>query len=70
MDGEIIKYKKLYPNLDALMIETILMMSEEQHVAFQAKCERKEYGPAPETFILPGAITVEPEPELIPELIN
>ena len=35
MDAEIAKYKKEYPNLDVMMIETILKMTEEQHRKFQ-----------------------------------
>jgi hypothetical protein len=35
MDAEIAHWKQKYPNLDQLMIETILKMSDEQHQKFQ-----------------------------------
>ena len=58
MEAEIAKYKREYPNLDTLMIETILKMSEEEHKKFQAGLESGEMCPAPEKFIYEDAIKV------------
>jgi len=51
-------YKKLYPNLDFLMIETILKMSDDEHEKFQEGLESGELQSAPEKFIYEDAIEV------------
>ena len=58
MDTEIQKYKKMYPNLDVLMIETILKMTQDQHQKFQAGLESEEMCPAPEKFVYDDAIEI------------
>ena len=58
MDAEIAKYNREYPNLDALMIETILNMSEDDHLKFQASLTSGETAEAPEKLILEDAIQV------------
>jgi len=58
MDAEIARYKKEYPNLDALMIETILKMSDEEHVKFQASLEAGEMCEAPKKLIIEDAIEI------------
>lgn len=58
MDAEIAKYKREYPNLDVLMIETILRMSDDEHKRFQAGLESGERAEAPTKLILEDAIKV------------
>jgi hypothetical protein len=58
MDAEIAKYRREYPNLDALMVETILNMTDEQHKEFQARMASGEREPAPDKLILADAIKV------------
>ena len=58
MDAEIARYKKEYPNLDPLMIETILKMSEEEHIKFQTGLEKGEMCEAPKQFVYKDAIEV------------
>ena len=52
MDTEIQKWKKMYPNLDTMMIETILQMTDEQHEKFQRGLESGEMCEAPTKLIL------------------
>ena len=56
MDADIPHWKQKYPNLDQLMIETILNMSDEQHQKFQEGLASDEKGPQPEKFIYEDAI--------------
>ena len=63
MDAEIAHWKQKYPNLDQLMIETILKMSDEQHQRFQAGLASDEKGPEPEKFIYEDAIQLS-SPEI------
>ena len=58
MDAEIARYKKDYPNLDPLMIETILKMSEEEHIKFQTGLEKGEMCEAPKQFVYKDAIEI------------
>ena len=58
MDAEIAKYKREYHNLDALMIEAILNMSEDDHLKFQASLASGETAEAPKKLILEDAIQV------------
>jgi hypothetical protein len=58
MDAEIAKYRREYPNLDVLMVETILNMTEEQHKQFQARVASGEREKAPDKLILEDAIKV------------
>jgi DNA-binding transcriptional regulator YbjK len=58
MDAEIARYRREYPNLDALMVETILNMTEEQHKQFQARVASGEREQAPDKLILEDAIKV------------
>jgi hypothetical protein len=58
MNAEVAKYKKLYPNLDNLMIETILNMTDEQHQKFQQGIESGETADAPKKLILEDAIKI------------
>ena len=63
MDAEIAHWKQKYPNLDQLMIETILKMSDEQHEKFQKGLASDEKGPQPEKFIYEDAIQLS-SPEI------
>ena len=58
MEAEIATYKREYPNLDPLMIETILKMTEEQHRKFQAGLASGEKAEAPKQLILEDAIKI------------
>ena len=58
MDAEIARYKREYPNLDSLMIETILRMTPEQHQQFQADLASGEMADAPDKLILEDAIKI------------
>ena len=58
MDTEIQKWKKMYPNLDTMMIETILQMTDEQHEKFQRGLESGEMCEAPSKLILEDAIKI------------
>ena len=58
MDAEIARYKREYPNLDSLMIETILRMTPEQHQQFQAGLASGEMADAPDKLILEDAIKI------------
>ena len=60
MDADIAHWKQKYPNLDQLMIETILKMSDEQHQKFQEGLASDEKGPQPEKFIFEDAIQLSP----------
>jgi hypothetical protein len=50
-EKEVAKWLKQYPYLDALMVETILAMSEEEHIAFQKELESGELAEAPKELI-------------------
>ena len=58
MDAEIAKYKKEYPNLDVMMIETILKMTDEQHRKFQEGLESGEMCKAPTKFVFEDAVKI------------
>jgi len=58
MDAEIAKYKKEYPNLDVMMIETILGMSDEQHRKFQEGLVSGEMCEAPTKFVFEDAVKI------------
>ena len=58
MDAEITKYKKEYPNLDVMMIETILKMTDEQHRKFQEGLESGEMCKAPTKFVFEDAVKI------------
>lgn len=40
---EVAKWKKTYPNLDPLIIECMLSMSDEQHLKFQQGLQNPTY---------------------------
>ena len=42
-EREVAKWKKKYPNMDDLMIQTILGLSEEQHLKLQEGLENPTY---------------------------
>ena len=50
-EKEVAKWLKEYPHLDALMVETILSMSEEEHIAFQQGLASGELAEAPKELI-------------------
>lgn len=58
MDAEIAKYKKEYPNLDVMMIETILGMTEEQHRKFQEGLESGKMCEPPTKFVFEDAVKI------------
>ena len=60
-EAEVQKYMTMYPKMDRLMVETLLKMTDEQHIAFQEQLQAKEYAepPTPEELIIQDGITIE-----------
>ena len=58
MDEEVAKYMKEYPNLDELMVKTILGMSEEEHIKFQEGLESGKMCDAPDKLIIEDGIKI------------
>jgi len=58
MDAEVARYMKEYPNLDELMVKTLLSMTDEQHKKFQEGIESGKMCAAPEKLIIEDAIKI------------
>ena len=60
-EAEVQKYMTMYPKMDRLMVETLLRMTDEQHIAFQEQLQAKEYAepPTPEELIVKDGIKIE-----------
>ena len=60
-EAEVQKYMTMYPKMDRLMVETLLKMTDEQHIAFQEQLQAREYAepPTPEELIIKDGITIE-----------
>ena len=59
-EAEVQKYMTMYPKMDRLMVETLLKMTDEQHIAFQEQLQAKEYAepPTPEELIVKDGIKI------------
>ena len=60
-EADVQKYMTMYPKMDRLMVETLLKMTDEQHIAFQEQLQAKEYAEpqTPEELIIQDGITIE-----------
>ena len=60
-EAEVQKYMTMYPKMDRLMVETLLKMTDEQHIAFQEQLHAKHYAepPTPEELIIKDGIKIE-----------
>lgn len=60
-EAEVLQYMSMYPKMDRLMVETLLKMTDEQHIAFQEQLQAKEYAepPAPEELIIKNGIKIK-----------
>tara|TARA_B100000683_G_C12187603_1_gene431174 strand:- start:191 stop:397 length:207 start_codon:yes stop_codon:yes gene_type:complete len=59
-EADVQKYMTMYPKMDRLMVETLLKMTDEQHIAFQEQLQAKEYAepPTPEELIVKDGIKI------------
>ena len=59
-EADVQKYMTMYPKMDRLMVETLLRMTDEQHIAFQEQLQAKEYAepPTPEELIIKDGIKI------------
>jgi len=58
MDAEVAKYMKEYPNLDELMVKTLLGMTDEQHKKFQEGMTSGKMCAAPDKLIIEDGIKI------------
>ena len=58
MDAEVARYMKEYPNLDELMVKTLLKMTDEEHKKFQEGLESGKMCEAPDKLIIEDGIQI------------